>query len=39
MKLLSDAFLRGINVQEIDYYGFYTVPGRDNIDRCFWNVF
>ena len=27
MKFLSDAFLRGINVQEIVYYGFYTVIG------------
>ncbi|CAH3159794.1 unnamed protein product [Porites lobata] len=25
MKFLTDAFLRGINVQEIVYYGFYTV--------------
>ena len=27
MKFLSDAFLRGISVQEIVYYGFYTVIG------------
>ena len=25
MKFLTDAFLRRINVQEIVYYGFYTV--------------